>query len=78
MNIKDAIIQSVPGTGREIADKINVMDIPNAKMVTPNVVYQVMAKYGKENNIKRFIINRPTGFRGAMQKVSYFCKMNCK
>lgn len=75
MNLKDAIIQSVPGTGVEIARKVNMMNISQANMVTPNVVYQILGKYGKANGIKREIIETPTGYCGAMQKTSYYRRM---
>jgi hypothetical protein len=74
VNIKEAILsacQAAPGTGREISDRVNTVGNEFAS-VTPNVVQAVVAKFGREAGIRRTLVERPTGYRGAMQKVSYY------
>jgi hypothetical protein len=42
MTLEKAILDAMPGTGREIAEKVTTLAIPQAARVTPNIVYAVM------------------------------------
>jgi hypothetical protein len=59
MTIEQAILAAMPGTGREIADKVSAMGIPQAEMVTPNVVYAVMGRNNKL--VKRMMVGGADG-----------------
>jgi hypothetical protein len=55
MTLEQAILAALPGTGRQIADKVQIMNVPQASMVTPNVVYAVMQKNRKA--VRRSLIS---------------------
>lgn len=59
MTIEQAIRQSVPGTGRQIADKVAAMT--GNWQVTPNVIYAWMNKHRREFRISVVPSTYPNG-----------------
>lgn len=66
--IEDAIVAGLPGTGRQIADRVAARsDVPNAASVTPNVVYSVLMSRRYKRLTRRKLI---PGERGML--INYF------